>query len=246
MRARARRRQPPGDGMSERLLVVGARPDSLGAQVASAAEDAQMEVITFGLFNERYPLDIARCTMGEMVTALNVADPTHIVCTAGINVPEGNDMDPSEWYQEHFLVNVVGPMRLLEAWAVGRKREHANLPGHYVAISSNSAVIPRSKSAAYCASKAALSMALRVKAREALGGDKGYIVYGYEPGLLAGTPMTQKTEDDFPGVPLHRMRGEALAQGVRASHLAAQIVAGLLVPGASLNGATIRYDGGEI
>jgi NAD(P)-dependent dehydrogenase (short-subunit alcohol dehydrogenase family) len=117
---------------------------------------------------------------------------------------------------------------------------------HFVAISSNSAVIPRTNSAAYCASKAALSQGLRVKAREARGGDYGYVVYGYEPGLLAGTPMTWATEKQFPDMPLHRIRGEAMAAGVPCAALAAQIVAGLQVPGAALNGATIRYDGGEL
>jgi len=232
------------------VLVVGARPGSLGAAVADAVRGRGSEAVTMGLNNEDHSCDVFLDSMSHLQSLVERVAPRHVVCTAGLNMPESHftEHDPKDWYRWHFETNVVGPMRLLRVFAEwAEQRTYAGEPPrHYVAISSNSATLPRSSSAAYCASKAALSQALRVKAREAQGGDRGYIVYGYEPGLLAGTPMTQKTSDDFPGVPLHRMRGAALAAGVPVSALAAQIVSGLQVPGAALNGALIRYDGGEL
>lgn len=234
--------------MSARLLVIGARPGSLGEQLAFTAEGAGIEAVTAGISGEEHELDLYLAPPVLLRDVLRRTEPTHIVCTAGVNMPQPEEPEHRDWYRWHFEANVVGPMRLLEAFTAWTASYPPLRPGfrHFVAISSNSATIPRTASAAYCASKAALSMALRVKAREAHGGDVGYIVYGYEPGWLEGTPMSANIQHKFAGMPLHRMRGEALAAGVTVHALAGQIVAGLLVPGAALNGTLIRYDGGEL
>lgn len=235
-----------------RVLVIGARTGSLGGAICDEVRAEGGVASTAGISGEEYDLDLHFTPLLRVRNVLRAARPDHVVCTAGINTPESDQgNDPRDWYRWHFEANVIGPMRLLHEFAawVTEDMDGGNrlIPlRHFVAISSNSATIPRTNSAAYCASKAALSQALRVKAREALGGDHGYLVYGYEPGLLTGTPMTRRTQKDFPGVPLHRMRGEVLAEGVPTEALAAYIVAGLRVPGAALNGATIRYDGGEV
>lgn len=232
-----------------KLLVVGCQGGSLGEAVVLAADVAGFEVATAGISGEEYSLNLMTVPMQRFRNVLRGFQPDHVVCTVGINQPEEAGKDPWFWYSNHFATNVVGPMRLLQefsAWVT----EDVKAPGkiqHFVAISSNSATIPRTQSAAYCASKAALSQALRVKAREASGGDHGYIVYGYEPGWLADTPMSHGIESRFgSGSVMHRMRGKALASGVNAHSLATQIVAGLKVLGAGLNGALIRYDGGEL
>lgn len=232
-----------------RLLVLGCRPGSLGAAVAEVGEGAGYQVHTAGISGENYELDLHLSGMMKVYRVIDEVKPDHVVCTVGVNMPQPAGEEHADWYRWHFEANVVGPMRFLEAfskWCDANDYERGLR--HYVAISSNSAVIPRSNSAAYCASKAALSQALRVKAREASGGDRGYIVYGYEPGWLADTPMSERIEKVFggPTVPMHRMRGEALRAGVTTTALAGQIVAGLMVPGAALNGALIRYDGGEL
>lgn len=236
------------------VLVLGARPASLGSAVSEMAVQAGMTTYAAGISGEEYDLDLYLSPPVRLMEVLRRTQPTHIVCTVGVNMPQPEgELELRDWYRWHFEANVTGPMRMLEAFSRWCKEgrldgdEYADggLVRHFVAISSNSAFIPRTNSAAYCASKAALSQALRVKAREASGGDHGYIVYGYEPGWLEGTPMSNNIQHRFAGLPMHRMRGEVLAQGVPPQVLAGQIVAGLLVPGAGLNGATIRYDGGE-
>jgi NAD(P)-dependent dehydrogenase (short-subunit alcohol dehydrogenase family) len=235
-----------------RVLVVGSRPGSLGEAVVQNALSAGYEAYGAGITGEAVELDVVSMNTNEMISKLRAMQPQHIVCTVGMNMPrpEGPH-DMRDWYRWHFETNVVGPMRLLDAWttAMADPDYLPHVPPtdycHYVAISSNSARIPRTNSSAYCASKAALSMALRVAAREGKGGNGGYIVYGYEPGLLTGTPMTSDVEERLPGVPLHRMAGFAQEGGIPPANLAAQIVFGLSVPGAALNGCLMPYDTGE-
>jgi NAD(P)-dependent dehydrogenase (short-subunit alcohol dehydrogenase family) len=237
----------------QRVLVVGARPGSLGEAVMNEAHARGYQAYGAGISGEAIPMDVVREGANELLKKLAGLQPQHIVCTVGINMthPEG-EQELFDWYRWHFETNVIGPMRLLDAW-IWAMSDGGYLPStgahdllHYVAISSNSARIPRSNSAAYCASKAALSMGLRVAGREARGGDSGYLVYGYEPGLLAGTPMTMRTEEQFPNAPLHRMRGKELEGGIPVTQAAQLIVANLGVPGAALNGCLIPIDGGEV
>jgi len=241
-----------GEAMSAgKILVVGARQGSLGSVIKSVAEQLTFQVVTAGISGqEDRSLDAVNDRPNYLWEFMDEVRPNHVVCTTGINEarPEKPDGEQDHWYRRHFDANVIGPMRLLHAFKTHVKfhpeRFSVDL-GHYVAISSNSAFIPRTDSAAYCASKAALSQALRVEAREARGGDMGYIVYGYEPGWLKGTPMSQEVSSRFP-MGLHRMRGQDLAEGVSTVALAAQIVTPLNMRGAALNGALIRYDGGEM
>lgn len=231
-----------------RVLVVGARGGSLGEAVREAALCAGYEPLCAGISGEPISMDCHLTPMEDMVSTLRGLQPRFVVCTAGVNMPQPEDMvDPVDWYRWHFEANVTGPMRLL--YALQEASNNADyLPEsgmlHYVAISSNSARLPRSSSAAYCASKAALSMALRVAAREGRGGDQdGILVYGYEPGLLAGTPMTRKTEDRW-GIGTHRMRGFELEKGIPVTELATLIVQNFR-RGPAINGTLIPYDAGE-
>jgi NAD(P)-dependent dehydrogenase (short-subunit alcohol dehydrogenase family) len=228
-----------------RVLVVGARKGSLGEALAVTAERAGYAVYTAGIHDEQIELDLLPTGSGmpKLMTTLGSLQPTHIVCTVGINMPEpAVKEDVFDWYRWHYETNAIAPMRLLDGWL---RCGQANLMpsyGHYVAISSNSAHIPRTRSAAYCASKAALSMALRVKAREVAGRP---IIYGYEPGLLEDTPMTAQSTKDFDGS-LTRMKPGALARGIDPIDLAGFIVGNLQHDGLALNGSILRYSADEL
>lgn len=229
-----------------RLLVVGARPGSLGAAVAEVAASHGYAVLTAGLNEEGLPMDALLGPLEAMRDNIADYDPEHLICTVGFNMPmpEGDKMDVSDWYRWHFEINVTAPMRILRAWELAASARQGYR--HFVAVSSNSAHLPRSRSAAYCASKAALSMALRVAARDGVGGDKhGILIYGYEPGLLAGTPMTQLVKDRLPGMALHRMRGAALEDGIDPWDLAELMVTNL-TRGPAINGSLIPFAADEL
>lgn len=228
-----------------RLLVVGAAMGSLGRAVYEAARpyfDATTAGINQGA--ETHYLDVTE--PDDIASVLNRFRPEHIVCTAGINETDGTvpmeNADYAWWLERSFRVNSSGPMVLLHHWSTYAGAEDW-LPGpkHFVAISSNSAHIARSGSAAYCMSKAALSMGLRCAAREMAGGD--LVVYGYEPGWLDGTPMSARVARRFgDATAQHRIPG---GQGVDVARLAGLIVRNLRYGGPELNGTGIRVDGGE-
>lgn len=249
--------------MSRTVLVIGTRKYSLGwwiaetlkalyvdslPEEANETSDGRWNIVTAGVDSneERIFLDLAGSRFEHLLGVLNGVNPDHIICTAGINQQRSDFKTLSEWYDEHYLSNVIGPMRLLEAWETtcggpfAERPEKLGFARHYVAISSNSAHIARTYSAAYCASKAALSMALRCKAREMKG--QPFVVYGYEPGLLAGTPMTDEVNARLGTKAASRIPGHP--EGLPTPNLAAMVVRNLN-SSYELNGCLLRVDGGD-
>jgi NAD(P)-dependent dehydrogenase (short-subunit alcohol dehydrogenase family) len=228
----------------EVVLVVGARPYSLGQLIALSVNDhAGFISRTAGIseLEDRY-LDLVTDDQEQLFVAIGNA--RHVVVTAGINEPWDQEGRQSldNWLTKHYVTNVVGPMRLWEAFKA--RCELTGQSGHFVVISSNSARLPRTQSMAYCASKAALSMAVRVAAREAGRVPGSPIIYGYEPGLLRGTPMTSDTEVRLPGVPLTRMQTQP--GGIDPIELARMVAHGIAANHTALNGCLIPYDDGEM
>jgi NAD(P)-dependent dehydrogenase (short-subunit alcohol dehydrogenase family) len=236
----------------KRVLVVGARKGSLGRGVAMMAdalfnphaeeEDRIWSVVQAGVSGEEdISIDLEAARLEKLVELIQEVQPQHVVCTVGINKPRELYSSLADWHLHHYALNCVAPMRLLEAWASVAGRTALVGSRHFVAISSNSAHIPRRDSGAYCASKAALSMALRVRARE-MGGEP-LVVYGYEPGLLRGTPMTEEVRARFPGS-YTRMAG--LPNGLMVHQLSRMIAQNLVSGGLELNGCMFRVDAGEM
>ena len=232
------------------LLVVGVGEGSLGAAIAQYARDRQFSVAddvkTAGPTGDAdHYLDMDySSSQGGMWELLKKLRPRHIVCTIGTSNSSRIDeprYDYTARLRHAFEANVEWPLSILRNW-YGIEQDATVLgPRHFVAISSNSAHIARRNSSQYCASKAALSMALRCVARELAETD--FVVYGYEPGLLAGTPMTRATEGRFSG-PLHRMPGFPERQGIHPASLARMVVANLH-HGREINGSLFRVDAGE-
>lgn len=209
-----------------RFLVVGAREGSLGYEIASYGRAVGLNMITAGVSGmEEYTLNVESDL--TVTDTLHRVDPHHVIVTAGINTKD----ERLSWE-----VNYLGVMRVLDAWL-----PRAN-GGQFVAISSNSAHIARTSSRAYCASKAALSMGIRVAARENAGRDA--LIYAWEFGLLAGTPMTEAVAARLPrGTVLTRMPGHP--NGMPVQGAARLVVDTLRVGTTALNGCTLRVDGGE-
>lgn len=224
------------------LLVVGARPGSLGASVVDYAKEYgdYRNVHSAGFSGEEdHRLNVL--SVEQIKDVLREVCPDHVVCTVGINDPRSFFDGSLEYQMQHaFLYNVTGPMQLLREFALQTDTRFTH--PKFVAISSNSARIARTKSMPYCASKAALSMAIRCAARELVRGNAGTLAWGYEPGLLD----TVMTREMFPEItePLHRMEG-VRTEGIRSQLLAERIVTDLSMKGNALNGCMIPFDAGE-
>jgi NAD(P)-dependent dehydrogenase (short-subunit alcohol dehydrogenase family) len=230
------------------LLVIGNRPGSLGAEVESQARKTTVwEDRVFAADHGEHVADSTTMSMdatdrADVVRLLEEVRPTDILCTVGINLDDGENMAKSLSLQ--LQVNVWGPMQILaeaiDMW------NRAMLPPetgfNFCAISSNSAHIARSTGAGYCASKAALSMALRCVARRVA--PAGVVrVWGYEPGWINDTPMSDAVHERLPAnVRPHRIPG---GRGLSKGALAGKIVGDLYVADRMLNGCMFRLDGGE-
>lgn len=234
------------------VLVVGADNDSLGQAIVRELDECDWQfgsVVTAGISGiEEVKMDVRRNARIAEVLAHYL--PDIVVCTVGVNDPVAvTDAFLPTRLSAAFETNVTGPMELLGQFTSSPVRhERIGMVKKFVAISSNSARIARRNSVAYCASKAALSMALRVAARE-LAATGQVMVWGYEPGLLAGTPMTQQVSQakEFPGVGtrgMHRMPGVP-PEGLPPQDLARRIVQDLATFSYANNGLLIPFDAGE-
>lgn len=222
-----------------RVLVVGAKTGSLGDCIAGELRGKVDEVIRAGITREPVHLDVRdwdRCreVMGNV-------EPTHVICTVGANVGDPFYAPDWQWLAKDLMdVNYIGPMNVLSAfenWLDG-------MPGTFVAISSNSASVARSSSAAYCASKAALSMGLRCAARDATRAGKPLAIWGYEPGALLATPMTSAVAGRLGAdVPMSRMLTNPA--GLPTMAVARIVARDVLDSGAVLHGTVVRLDNGD-
>lgn len=241
-----------------KMLVVGARKGSLGDYVARVATERGFEVMTAGVSGDEFlKFDIANHASVHQLFDEGFGPWHSIVCTAGVNYEGGIKDDAIRGkLDQSFLINATGPLHLLHAWAdwwmynidetflLTNENNGEQIPAfplHFVAISSNSAHIARSRSLSYCASKAALSMGIRCAARELA--DTWLNVYGYEPGWLSGTPMSKEVQDRLGiDVPWHRIPGDRTCDPAALAHMIVRNIANWY---SSLNGCMLRLDGGE-
>ena len=241
--------------MERTLLVVGARAGSLGSHVLAEARDLSDRV---GTFERIRSADTAEADVTgslrmditsrkDVVSVLEEVRPTDVVCTAGINLPDGGE--PGFLFSNmvrQLQVNTMGPVMLLEE-AIDFWNSRCIPPRsgfNFCVVSSNSAHVARSESAGYCASKAALSMAVRCIARRVAG--RGVTIWGYEPGWMNGTPMSSEVHDRLGGdVRPHRIPG---GKGIHPREVANRIVADMAEARGTnrgIHGTMVRLDGGE-
>jgi len=93
----------------------------------------------------------------------------------------------------HFEVNVSGFILLMDA----HEKHFPGAEGLVVAISSDAGRIPMRTSIAYCSSKAALNMAVRVAARELA---PRWQINAVAPGIIDDTEMTRYIDSAVPAV----------------------------------------------
>lgn len=217
--------------MTRRMLVLGADPGSLGFQVRGVAESLGWDVDFTGLSDPTYEMpDNYRkldASYSGAFSAINFASYETVVSCIGRNEPTIVAQRSDRYVktmQSHFIINTMATMEAAHRWAMSRAEDRQN-PGSFVAVSSNSAHIARSESAAYCMSKAALSMGIRCLARDMSKLHMPGALYGYEPCWIDGTNMSDSVLTRLPaGVAPHRVPGD---HGIDARKLAEMIVVNL-------------------
>lgn len=243
-----------------RVLVVGSAPNSLGGALVEELMKGYWsfgEIITAdlrsaactvaGADGQHVVIDVRNSSRIKEV--LSSICPDIVLCTVGVNPPCSiADEFLRVTMEDAFQVNALGVLTLLHHFLTspGSQNWSGTPRKKFVAISSNSARIARRGSMAYCVSKAALSMGLRVAARETAA-LSDVVLWGYEPGLLAGTPMTDETIEHFGDpvvLPLHRMPGVG-PRGLNVAELAAKIVADVANAGRAYHGLLIPFDANE-
>lgn len=120
---------------------------------------------------------------GALREAIVEAQPTHVVYSVGINRLDWIHQVDSGTFMKLMEVNAWGFVQLIQELEL-TGRTHS-----VVAISSDAARRPMRTSVAYCASKAALDMAIRVASRELAG--EGWRINGVAPGKVSQTDMTE-------------------------------------------------------
>jgi len=223
-----------------RVLVIGARKGSLGQLVADELV-LKHEVVTYTAGITTEPIHLDASDYYSALERFNSIEPTHILCTVGLN--QGGPFYESDWCgvaQDLMEANYLSPMKLLAAF----EAYLSGMPGTFVGISSNSAHIARSSSAAYCASKAALSMGLRCAARDVSRVGKPLKIWGYELGAMVGTPMTKEVRTRLgKDVPMSRQLTDPA--GMPTAAVARVVARDLLDASPVLHGCMVRLDNGE-
>lgn len=169
-----------------------------------------------------------------------------VVYCIGQNKPVAVNFD-SERYVGTFdalmRINCTAAVEAAHLFINSKRHVLSGVPSKFVVVSSNSAHVPRSESAAYCASKAALSMAIRCMARDVAKLHIPVELYGYEPCWMEGTPMSNEVAERLgSGVMPHRVPGGA---GMNPEALANVIVGNLQTTGV-FHGTMLATDLGDI
>jgi NAD(P)-dependent dehydrogenase (short-subunit alcohol dehydrogenase family) len=168
-------------------LVIGGG-SGIGAAVAARYRAAGTTAVVWDIEGDR---DVT-CDVAEPdevdeavgVTSLRWGAPTWVTVTVGIgHLGKLVDATPDD-FDRVMRVNARGPWLCMRAWVESMLER--DVPGSFVAISSVSARLVDPGMGFYCASKAALSMLVKVAAAE--WGPLGLRVNGVGPGVTR-TPM---------------------------------------------------------
>lgn len=170
--------------MTERSLMILGGSSGIGRAVFDSLEESKFsgfkEVYTFG----RDDFDVRN--EDQMSHYIRVLKPTDVVYSVGVNELDWSKDLHLGTFRHLMEVNVWGFLSVVQQMQL-------SLPfgsvGNVVAVTSDAAWRPMRTSAVYCASKAALEMAVRVTSRELA--PSGWRVNAVAPGKVADTPMTK-------------------------------------------------------
>lgn len=182
----------------------------------------------------------------QVLSGLGMDERLCVVYSAGVNELEWIQDLSEHAIAEIFNVNVLGFMRVLNGLACHKELQNVRM----VAVSSDAGSRPLRTSIAYCASKAALDMAVKVAAREMA--DRDWRVNAIAPGMIDGTKMTKYIDHQVPLIrgwsaleALEYEMAQAVIKRRGAPIEVAQMILQLLDGPDYLNGAILPLNGGR-
>jgi NAD(P)-dependent dehydrogenase (short-subunit alcohol dehydrogenase family) len=223
------------------VAVVSGGASGIGAATAGRLRTSAATVI---VLDRAQPADI-ECDVGDGVgvadafarVAATVGVPTRVVASAGIG-HHGSLIDTSSADFERVLrTNLLGTWHVLRAGAVAMIE--AGVGGSMVAVSSISGTLADQDMGAYCVSKAAVDMLIRVAAVE--WGAHGIRVNAVGPGVTL-TPLLGDPERRNPGWAAELTERTALGRLGTAEEVAEAIVG--LLEMSWVTGQVLATDGG--
>lgn len=185
-------------GTSRSVLVLGgATEDSIGAAIVERLDDLGHLVFA----PNQAMLDVTHDDPEDMMAVLEECQPDSVVYSVGINELEWSWALERESFERIMLANVWGFVNLL------RTLQTTSRTYSVLAITSDAAYRPMRSSMAYCASKAALDMVIRVASRELAA--EGWRINGLAPGKVEGTAMTKYVDERVMQIRHFKTRAEA-------------------------------------
>lgn len=166
-----------------RIIVLGAGKDNIGREISNLV--AKRGIV----FEYEEGLDVLdKASLHNFIMSTK---PTHAVYSVGINRLDWMSSVSQPDFEEVMLANVFGFISMMQSlWSsvMASEVSHCSV----VAITSDAAWRPMRTSLSYCASKAALEMAVKVVSRELA--PLRWRVNAVAPGKVADTPMTREVD----------------------------------------------------
>jgi len=226
----------------DKTLVLGGNSGIGQAVVNKLVEEYELNKPGEVLAPERLDVDVASYL--DLQSYLSKHGPfRYIVYSAGINVLEWIEDLTATWAS--IAVNYMGFVNLISI----HKSQYPDQQVSVVAVSSDAAEKPMRGSLAYCASKAALDMAIRCAARELA---PLWRVNGVAPGMVEGTAMTKYIDEEIPRFrnwsPEKALEYERsqVPTGRRATlDEVSELICWILLGPEQINGEIVRINGGR-
>lgn len=224
-------------------LVIGGN-SGIGEQfIIDSPDDERMDGVLWFTPDTNY-LDVRnRSTISMYLREHGPFD--HIVYCAGVNTLQWIGELHQSVVDDTFAVNVEGFI-----WTLNEHEKlYPHATGSVVAISSDASRIAMRTSISYCASKAALNMAVRVAARELA---PRWQINAVAPGIIEDTPMTDYIDEAVPAIrgwsaeEARKYERSMIPVGRRGTKQEiAHVMRDLLVAPGYLTGTIVEISGGK-
>lgn len=231
--------------MAVRSLIIGGHTNGIGDEVCKqlvGENTSHSELAVFMPTIEELDVSLPG-TISAYMAANGPFD--RIVYSAGISKLQWIKDADQETMDKVFDVNVFGAILV----AQGHLSLFPDAAVRYAVVVSDASDTPMRGSIAYCASKAALEMAVRVMAREL---SPLWVTVAVSPGVVDDTGITNQLAKDIPAfrnwtpeeARQYEDKGSVLGRRITKEEVA-DAIAFVIDGPAGLNGSTVTINGGK-